>query len=101
MTPWKTLPVGISLRKAISSAPWASDVAFVFTPAGASATQSFPYLRFNGNGEADVPVITSGSIQVQVFEGYITGTTETATNKANFTQTIAVSPHTGRAEYIP
>jgi prepilin-type N-terminal cleavage/methylation domain-containing protein len=101
LTPWKILPVGISLRSAISSTPWTSDISFAFTPADAAVTQNFPYLRFNENGEADVPTFASGSIPLGIFEGHIAGTSEKATNSANFTQTIAIWPHTGRAEYTP
>jgi type II secretory pathway pseudopilin PulG len=99
LTPWKVFATGVSLRSGISFAPWPYDIAFSFTPA--QSNQNFPYLRFNANGEADVPGVVSGSISLGVFEGFVTGTSETTTNSANFTQTIAISPHTGRAEYIP
>lgn len=108
VTAWKTLPSGVSLRSAISFAPsdqtkpqWASG-SFAFTPVGAA--QSFPYLKFNGNGEVESPTIPlkpADPIPLGIFEGFVTGTFETATNSANFTQTITISPHTGRAEYIP
>jgi len=108
VTPWKTLPIGVSLRSAISFAPsdqtkpqWAS-ASFAFTPVGAA--QSFPYLKFNPNGEVESPTIPlkpADPIPLGIFEGFVTGKSETATNSANFTQTITISAHTGRAEYIP
>jgi type II secretory pathway pseudopilin PulG len=98
LTPWKPFPVGVSLRSAISFAPW-SSATFAFPPAG--APQSFPYLKFNANGEVESPGLASGPVQLGIFEGFVTGTSETATNSANFTQTVTISPHTGRAEYIP
>jgi len=98
LTPWKPFPVGVSLRSAISFTPW-SSATFAFPPAG--APQSFPYLKFNANGEVESPSLPSGPVQLGIFEGFVTGTSETATNSANFTQTVTISPHTGRAEYIP
>ena len=96
LTPWKPFPVGVSLRSAISFAPW-SSATFAFAPVG--APQSFPYLKFNANGEVESPSLPT--VQLGIFEGFVTGTSETATNSANFTQTVTISPHTGRAEYIP
>jgi prepilin-type N-terminal cleavage/methylation domain-containing protein len=95
---WKTFPIGVSLRSAISFAPWAS-ASFAFNPVGAA--QSFPYLKFNANGEVDSPTVASGPIPLGIFEGFVTGTSETATNSSNFTEWVNVFPHNGRAEYTP
>src|SRR5205807_4750976 len=65
---WKTFPTGVSLRSTISSSPWSSN-SFAFSPIG--TPQSFPYLKFNSNGEVESPVPASGNlVQLGIFEGY-------------------------------
>ena len=98
LTQWSTLPAGVSLRSAISSAPWVS-ASFAFNPIGAA--QSFPYLKFNANGEVESPTVVSGSIQLKIFEGFVNGTSDKPTNQSNFTEIINVAPNTGRATYTP
>jgi prepilin-type N-terminal cleavage/methylation domain-containing protein len=106
ITNWKTFPTGVSLRSAIS---WWSSANFTFTPAG--SPQSFPYLKFNANGEvesptptpAPSPTPTPSSVQLSVFEGFVdpTGPTDRDTSSAKFSETIQISRLTGRAEYTP
>src|SRR5207245_11418999 len=57
LTGWKTLPTGVSLRSAISS--W-SLASFQFTPVGSA--QSFPFLKFNVNGEVEAPVAPPANV---------------------------------------
>jgi type II secretory pathway pseudopilin PulG len=97
LTPWKTLPTGISIRSDISQAPWTAT-AFSFTPEGSAKTENFPYIMFNANGEVESPIPTTGPIQLNIFEGYVDGTTETPTSKPIVTETITISHLTGRAE---
>jgi len=103
VTEWKTLPTGISLRSEISdsasSSGW-SGGDFVFS--ATKSTVKFPFIQFNSSGGVDSPVPSGGGqVQLRVFEGYISGTTEHATNVKNFDETIVVSPLSGRATYNP
>ena len=66
LSSWKTLPTGVSLRSAISS--W-SLASFQFTPGGSA--QSFPFLKFNANGEVESPVAPPANVLLGIFEGYV------------------------------
>lgn len=114
VTPWKVFPDGVSLRTDISfSAPappatttsnasWTSDIAFAFTPAGSTATQNFPYMKFDESGTLVAPTpVNAGSMNLRFFDGFVTGTYEHPTNKANRDETISIASTTGRAEYVP
>ena len=101
ITAWKILPTGISLRSAISFSPWTSNK-FAFTPSGAGATASFPFIKFNPNGEVESPTFApTVPVSLGVFEGFVNGTYEKPTNSNNFTETINIARLTGRAEYTP
>ena len=97
---WKTLPTGVSLRSAISS--W-SLASFQFTPAGSA--QSFPFLKFNANGEVEAPVAPPANVLLGIFEGYvasngsevITGAKDGSGNPLA-SEYLSVSRITGRAE---
>jgi prepilin-type N-terminal cleavage/methylation domain-containing protein len=99
---WKTLPTGVSLRSAISS--W-SLASFQFTPVGSA--QSFPFLKFNANGEVEAPAAPPANVLLGIFEGYvvsngsevITGAKDSS-NPPNplASEYISVSRITGRAE---
>jgi prepilin-type N-terminal cleavage/methylation domain-containing protein len=107
LSSWKTLPTGVSLRSAISS--W-SLASFQFTPVGSA--QSFPFLKFNANGEvesptptpAPSPTPTPSPVQLGVFEGFINGANEVVTGAKDGSgnplaaEYISVSRITGRAE---
>ena len=104
LTAWKTFPTGVSLRSAISATPWTSDLNFTFTPEGADKTEQFPYLKFNSNGEVELPVPASGPVQITIFEGFVSGTTEVVTGKKDGSgnplaaESISIARLTGRAE---
>lgn len=97
---WKTLPTGVSLRSAISS--W-SLASFQFTPVGSA--QSFPFLKFNVNGEVESPVAPPANVSLGIFEGYvasngsevITGAKDGGGNPLA-AEYISVSRISGRAE---
>ena len=97
---WKTLPTGVSLRSAISS--W-SLASFQFTPVGSA--QSFPFLKFNANGEVEAPVAPPANVLLGIFEGYvasngsevITGAKDGSGNPLA-SEYLSVSRITGRAE---
>ena len=96
---WKTLPTGVSLRSAISS--W-SLASFQFTPGGSA--QSFPFLKFNANGEVESPVAPPANVSLGIFEGFINGTSEVITGAKDGSgnplaaEYVSVSRITGRAE---
>ena len=96
---WKTLPTGVSLRSAISS--W-SLAPFQFTPGGSA--QSFPFLKFNANGEVESPVAPPANVSLGIFEGFINGTSEVITGAKDGSgnplavEYVSVSRITGRAE---
>jgi prepilin-type N-terminal cleavage/methylation domain-containing protein len=94
LTAYKSLPVGVSLRPEISALPWTA-AAFRFAPAGASAAPSFPYLKFNANGEIESP--PNGVLALSVFEGSVNGTTEQKTTAQLVADSISISRFTGRA----
>ena len=106
LTPWRNLPTGVSVRSS-SLLNLANTISFPFTPLGAAVTGTFPFLKFNSNGEVDPattrnPANTTGTIQLGVFEGYVntTGTDIDTTRSTAGPQTdsIAVTRLTGRAE---
>jgi prepilin-type N-terminal cleavage/methylation domain-containing protein len=102
VTEWKILPTGISLRSEISfpgsSSKWTADT-FSFTPAK-KPDALFPCLKFNSSGAVEAPN-PGGPILLRLFEGFVNGTFESATNAKNFSETISISPLTGRAVYTP
>ncbi len=110
ITSWKLLPTGISLRSEISfsggstttNASWTSS-AFAFTPAG-TTPQNFPFMEFDSSGALVSPVpLAIGAINLRLFEGYVTGTSEHSTtgSKANKDEVIKIATVTGRASYTP
>ncbi len=101
VTEWKVLGTGISLRTEISYATstskWTGDN-FRFSPISATAT--FPFLKFNSNGQVEAPAGNSGQVQLRLFEGYvINGTFEKQTNPKNFDEIINIPVISGRAVY--
>ncbi len=112
VTPWKTFPAGISLRTEISfaapntfsNATWsASD--FYFTPdtANSGTLQNFPAIKFDEAGNLVAPTAAdpTRAIRLRFFEGFVTGTNERPTNKANKDEIIEIAPNSGRAKYVP
>jgi prepilin-type N-terminal cleavage/methylation domain-containing protein len=97
---WKTLPTGVSLRSSISSWSFAS---FQFTPVGSA--QSFPFLKFNVNGEVEAPTAPPANVLLGIFEGYVaSNSNEVITGGKDVNgnplaaEYISVSRMTGRAE---
>lgn len=101
ITAWKSLPTGVSVRSG-SLNYLAKTTAFPFTPLGATATGTFPFLKFTSSGEVDAastPSASTGTVQFGIFEGYVDATgTDKDTNSAHPTETIAVTRLTGRAQ---
>ena len=105
---WKTFPSGVSLRSEIafpagnatSNAVWSAD-SFDFTP-GLATGQQFPYMKFDQTGALVSPTAyAAGSpIHLRFFEGFVTGTYETATTSTNKDEVIDIAPLTGRATYL-
>jgi prepilin-type N-terminal cleavage/methylation domain-containing protein len=94
LTSWKPFSTGVSLRTNITAAPWIQST-FPFPPAGANVVGNFPYLMFNESGEVVAP---PSPILISVFEGTVNGTSEVKTSGTMISETIAVSPLTGRAQ---
>jgi len=99
---WKTLPTGVSLRSAISS--W-SSASFQFTPVGSA--QSFPFLKFDANGEVEAPVAPPANVLLGIFEGYVASNGSEVITGGNdgrnppnplASEYVSVSRITGRAE---
>jgi hypothetical protein len=69
---------------------------------GAATTATFPFLKFNSDGEIDpssTPTATTGTVQIGVFEGFVDSTGgDKDTNKSKPTESVAVNRLTGRAE---
>lgn len=105
LTPWRSLPTGVSIRNG-SIDFLANTISFPFAPLGSGVTATFPFLKFTCVGEIDSsttrnPNNTTGTINFGVFEGYIDANgNQVDTNKAKFTDTVAVSRLTGRAERL-
>ena len=101
LTPWRSLPTGVSLRS-VSLGFLAKTTPFTFTPMGATTFASFPFLKFNAQGEVDAsstPSVTTGVIEFKVFEGYVdASSTDKDTSSSKLTESIAVTRLTGRAE---
>jgi prepilin-type N-terminal cleavage/methylation domain-containing protein len=105
LTAWKTLPTGISIRTEISysssNAAWNSST-FAFTPAGQGSMQLFPFLKFDATGALLLPSPSwTGPIPLRLFEGFVSGTDEHPTTKANKDEVINITRLTGRGEYTP
>jgi hypothetical protein len=92
----------VSLRSAISS--W-SLASFQFTPAGSA--QSFPFLKFNANGEVETPVAPPANVLLGIFEGYVASNGSEVITGGNdgssppnplASEYLSVSRITGRAE---
>ena len=112
LTDWKPFPTGVALRAAGNaslsgnSAPTASPTpppptpTFSFTP-DTTATAQYQYLKFNSNGELQVP---AANVFLAIFEGYVSNGTEVATGPKDASgnpyaaEYIMVSQFTGRAE---
>ena len=102
VTPWKTLPTGISIRTA-SLANLGNSLSFMFNPSNAAAP--FPFLKFNSNGEVDgasTPNASTGPIEIKVFEGSVSAGADIATSRdRNLSETVSIARLTGRASQIP
>jgi len=103
VTPWKSLPTGVSLRHESVDYLANTPMVFSFSPGGSGAKAPFPCLKFNSNGEVDAsttrdPTQTTGTIQFGVFEGYVENGSNKYTSKARITDSVAVTRLTGRAE---
>jgi prepilin-type N-terminal cleavage/methylation domain-containing protein len=99
LTPWRSLPTGVSLRSASVGA--LATTTFAFTPLNTSA--SFPFLKFTTDGAID-PASTSSStnpLTLGVFEGYVASAADHDTSSSRFTETINIDRYSGRAEYSP
>ena len=107
LTPWRTLPVGISLRSkkdtgaeqhgGIDTLP--TGPTFPFQPTSNSA--SFPFIKFSGNGEIESP---AADVLLVLFEGHVSSGTEIISGgKDPFSnplasEALAISHLTGRAQ---
>jgi prepilin-type N-terminal cleavage/methylation domain-containing protein len=109
LTNWKTLPAGVAIRSKPSSPESLKNLSntsalFKFTP-DSNVSASFYYIKFNANGEVELP---NSNITLAIFEGYVDATTgsEVITGgKDSFsppnplaTEAINISRLTGRAE---
>ena len=114
LTPWKTLPTGVSFRSKADSPtgekhgglpplplPPIIPPDFAFQPT--TGTAKFPYLKFNSNGELEWPL---DDTLLVVFEGFVSGTSEViegAKDSANppnplAAEALSIGHLTGRAE---
>lgn len=110
LTPWRTLPTGVSFRASQASTRAVPDLAnsaaltpaetFSFTP-DTKATVSYYCIKFNADGEVEAPVPTNGPVVLlSVFEGRVEGSNEIPTSKPMVTDSISIAPLTGRAEQL-
>lgn len=104
ITPWKSFPTGVSIRSGTLNNLANTPTKFPFTPTN-SPGASFPFLKFNSNGEVDEstsrnPSTSTTPIPLDIFEGTVTGGSDFDTNSAKLTDTIAVSKLTGRAQAV-
>jgi prepilin-type N-terminal cleavage/methylation domain-containing protein len=111
LTPWRTLPTGVSLRAnqgsgfAITNlvtpaALPAPTPSFSFTP-NSSSSPTFYLIKFNTAGELDTP---AANVVLGLFEGFVSSGNETFTcakdkNGNPFaSEYLSIAEHTGRAE---
>jgi len=111
LTPWRTLPTGLSLRAnqgsgfAITNlvtpaALPAPTPSFSFTP-NSSSSPTFYLIKFNTAGELDTP---AANVVLGLFEGFVSSGNETFTcakdkNGNPFaSEYLSIAQHTGRAE---
>ncbi len=103
LTPWKTLPTGVSMRadsgsgQSLQNLPRSTDLnpmpAITFAPDSGS-TPTLYCIKFNTDGGIDDP---TANFTLAVFEGYVNGTLEVPTANPIVTETITISRLTGRA----
>lgn len=103
ITPWQSMATGISLRSG-SLNYLANSISFTFTPL--NATASFPFLKFNAQGEVDPSTTrnasaTTGTIEFGVFEGFADANGDKDTSAGKSTESISVARLTGRAVRTP
>jgi prepilin-type N-terminal cleavage/methylation domain-containing protein len=102
LTPWKTLPTGVSLRADSTSGQAVtnlSDLAAIVTTippftVDTGSTPVFRCIKFNADGGTDDPAV---NFTLAVFEGLVNGTSETATSRPMVVETLSISHLTGRA----
>jgi prepilin-type N-terminal cleavage/methylation domain-containing protein len=113
VTKWQKLPTGISFRSqdepgpgagtCITSATNTEMLSFSFSPLGATATITAPYIKFDGTGSVVEPT-TAGPMRIVVFEGTADATTEVATAKEStglpVRDEVQVGRYSGRAKYV-
>lgn len=110
LTNWKTLPTGVAMRAnstsntAVTNLPKLNSLpapmpVLTFTP-DTNAAVTYYVIKFNPTGEVDQP---TNNIVLGVFEGFVTGTTETFTSGKDkngnplASEYLSISQHTGRA----
>lgn len=101
LTPWKTLPTGVSLRSTSlaslpdSTADLTPPITLVFAP-DSSATPAFRCIKFNSEGGVDTPAV---NVSLSVFEGFVNGGTEVLTKTPIVVETLSIAHLTGRAQH--
>ena len=112
LTNWKTLPTGVAIRSKAGSSESITNLAststmFAFTPE-AGTTAAFYYIKFNANGEVELPPVPPSNITLAVFEGFVDPTsaevvtsTKDATGEPAARESITIARLTGRAERVP
>ncbi len=106
---WKTLPTGVSIRSGTANGTLgflANTKQFAFNPTGGNLP--FRFLQFDGTGSIDpasTPSASTGTIDLNIFEGFVRNGNEIATAKAPnggpVTETITLARLTGRASQKP
>jgi prepilin-type N-terminal cleavage/methylation domain-containing protein len=108
LTPWRTLPTGISIRSKVDSgtdrhgglSSLPTGISFPFQPTNSSL--AFPYIKFSANGEIDDPptdvwlVLFEGSVAAGGSE-IITGAKDSFGNPTA-SEALNISRLTGRAQ---
>ncbi len=99
LTPWKTLPTGISIRSgSLSALPDpAADISpaltISFTP-DASASAAYRCIKFNTEGGVELP---NNNVSLSIFEGLVKQGNEILTSNPIVSETLTISHLTGRA----
>jgi prepilin-type N-terminal cleavage/methylation domain-containing protein len=102
ITPWKTLPSGISLRansgsgQEVTNLPDLASVVTKIPPftIDTTVTPLFYCIKFNTDGGMDNPAT---NFTLAVFEGYVNGGSEVPTANPIVIETITIAHLTGRA----
>ncbi|MBS0659746.1 MAG: prepilin-type N-terminal cleavage/methylation domain-containing protein [Verrucomicrobia bacterium] len=97
ISPWRSLPPSISFRRSSQLAPGSPNITFPFTPGGAQATISSPFLKISPLGEVTGATPT-GPALIRIYQGFAATDREIPADPQG-NETIAVSRFTGRATY--